>query len=144
MKPIGFWRVRSYPRFPAGVAVLSLGLVGATVAPAARAEVNVAGTVSAVRIRASEESVARILSVLNKSFGVRYSTSAAVAERISGTYSGSLSEVISMLLSRCGYNYVIRHDHGVVEIFVIGKAGVPPAAAARAAVPASTFAAQWR
>jgi hypothetical protein len=121
-----------------------LGLLGTTVSPPARAEVNVAGTVSAVRIGASDESIARIFSVLAKTFAVQYRTSITLDEIVSGTYSGSLSEAISSLLSSRGYNYVIRHDHGTIEIVVIGKAGAQPVAATRAAVPALTFAAQWR
>jgi hypothetical protein len=135
---------RTRTRLSTSVTALLLGLLGTTVAPTARAEVNVAGTVAAVRIGASNESIARILSVLAKTFGVRYSTSIALDEIVSGTYSGSLSEAISSLLSGCGCNYVIRHDHGAVEIVVLGKAGAEPVAAARSAVPAPTFAAQWR
>lgn len=142
MTPIGPGSVCS--RLPAGAAALLIGLFAATVSTTARADLNVAGTIDAVHIRASDEPIARIFSVLAETFGVQYNTSIALDEIVSGTYSGSLSEAISSLLSGCGYNYVIRHDHGAVEIAVLGKRGGPPSVTARTPVPAPTFAAQWR
>jgi hypothetical protein len=129
-------------RLKAAAAVLLLGLSGALIATVVRAEVIVAGTTSAVRIRASNDSIAEILSVMAKTLGVRYSASIPLNEIVSGTYSGSLSEALSSLLD--GYNYVIRHDGGATDIVVVGKRGAHPAAAASAPVQAPTFASKWR
>jgi hypothetical protein len=143
MTPIGLGAGISRTRLRASAMALLLGLLGATVSSSVRAEVSVAGTASAVRVRAMNDSVASVLSVLATTLGVHFTTSIALDEIVSGNYSGSLREVISDLLRGRGYNYVIHEDHGAIEILVLGKAGAEPAAAARAAAPA-TFAAQWR
>jgi hypothetical protein len=104
------------------VAVL-LSLLGAGASTVGHAEVNVSGTVASIRIVTSQESISKILSAVGEGLTVRYRSAVPLDDLVSGTYSGSLSEVVSRLLS--GYNYVIKHDAGTVEIVVLGRHGAP-------------------
>jgi hypothetical protein len=140
MAPITSSSVR--PKLAGPAAALLLGLLATLVATAVRAEVIVRGTISAVRIRANHDSIAEVLSAMAKDLGVRYSASIPLDQTVSGTYSGSLSEALSSLLD--GYDYVIRHDGGAIDIVVVGRRGAHPAAASPTVVQAPTFADKWR
>jgi len=48
---------------------------------------------------------------------------------VNGTYSGSLTQVLSRLLD--GYNYFIRHTGTEIEMTVVGRRGDHAAAVAR-------------
>jgi hypothetical protein len=128
----------------AGGAVLLLSLLGAASATVSHAEVNVTGTVAAVRIVASQDSVAKILFVVTQNLNVRYRTFVPLDQVVTGIYSGSLTKVISRLLN--SYNYVIKHERETFEILVLGRRGAHPIAAQShpAASSAQSFAAQWR
>jgi hypothetical protein len=117
-----------------------LGALGCGVATAAPAEVTVTGTVAAAQISASNEPVGKVLAAVAQAFRIRYSTSIALDDVVSGTYSGALGAVMSSLLSR--YNYVIKYDGGTADIVVLGARGEHPIAVAPP--PARTFASQWR
>jgi len=122
-----------------------LSVLGAGIATVSHAEVNVAGTVAAVRIVASQDSVQKVLSVVTQTFNVRYRTSVPLDQVVTGTYSGSLTAVISRLLD--GYNYTIRQDSEAVEIVVLERRGArarPVAVQSYPAVSVQSFAAQWR
>jgi hypothetical protein len=124
-------------------AALFLGAFGPSSATTGHAEVNVAGTVSAVRIVANQDSVQKVLSVVTQTFNVRYRTWVPLSRRISGTYSGPLKDVILHLLD--GYNYMIRRDGETTDITVFGRGrarAVP--AKSQPAVSTQGFAARWR
>ena len=129
-------------RLAGPAAALLLGLCAVPIATAVRAEVIVSGTTSAVHIRASNDSIAEILSIVAKTFAVRYSTSIALDQIVSGTYSGSLSEALSSLLD--GYDYLIRYNGGAADVVVIGGRGARPVSAATTPVQVETFATKWR
>jgi hypothetical protein len=106
------------------VMVLACGL--ATTA-SARAEVRVEGDPAALRLTSSGDALSEILSAFGASFSIRYRSSVPLNEVISGTYTGSLSQVVSRLLQ--DYNYVIKQDQGLSEIIVFGRKGtaaLPP------------------
>jgi hypothetical protein len=124
-------------------AALLLGLIGAGVSTVGHAEVNVSGTVASIRIVASQEPISGVFSAIAEAFNVRHRSVVTLDARVSGTYSGSLREVISQLLRE--YNYMIKQDGGTVNIVVLGRHGaLPVAAQAPASAQGKTFADQWR
>jgi hypothetical protein len=120
-----------------------LSVLAAAVPTVTCAEVNVAGTDAALSIVAHQDSVQSVLSVLTQRFNVRYRTYISLERYISGTYSGSLMEVISHLLD--GYNYLVRRNGAIVDITVLGRPGERPIRAKTNPIAAPAgFAAQWR
>jgi len=130
----------------ASPAVLLLGLLvglGAGAPSVGHAEVKVAGSTAAARIVVNHEPIAKVLDAVAGALKLHYRASFVLDEAVSGTYSGTLSEVMSSLLG--GYNYIIRHDDEAVEIVVLGRRGERPVAGpSRPAAPAKSIAAQWR
>jgi hypothetical protein len=100
---------------------LLLGISAVGVPTIAQAEVHVDGTVAAVHVRTDKDAIADVLSAFETSFNLRYRTSVPLNGNVSSEYSGSLAYVISRLLG--GYDYVIAHDQGTIEIVVSGKHG---------------------
>jgi hypothetical protein len=97
--------------------------VGTTVS----AEVRVAGDLNALRVSANGDTLSEVLSAFGTLFPVKYRTSLPLTAEINGAYSGSFSQVVARLLD--GYNYVVKKDQGLTEIFVLGKKGeavIPP------------------
>jgi hypothetical protein len=98
----------------------------------AHAEVQVAGSLAAVRITTNQDAISDVLSALAATFNVRYRTAIPLDTAVNGTYSGSFGRVIYRLLD--GYNYVIKTDRESTEIVVFGKSGqgairpIPPVA----------------
>jgi hypothetical protein len=86
------------------------------------AETQVRGSLEAVTVNVQNSSIAEILAALNNRFGVRYRSSANLERRVSGTYTGSLQQVVARVLA--GYNFFVKAGEGVVDITVLG----PPAA----------------
>ena len=103
---------------------------GAAPTPGA-GSVRVRGDAAAVRLDARRTTIADVLSALNTSFDMSYSSWIALDEEINGTYTGPLRRVIARVLD--GYNYVIKQDNAKLDIIVLGKRGeraVPVAAPA--------------
>jgi hypothetical protein len=100
---------------------LALG-ISAVVAPTiAQAEVHVEGTLTAVHVTTDKDAIPDVLSAFETPFNLRYHTSVQLDGNVSSVYSGSLAHVISRLLG--GYDYVITHDRGTIDIVVWGKRG---------------------
>ena len=70
------------------------------------------GTIASIRIVTNQESISKIHSAVAEGLHVRHRSVIPLDGLVSGSYSGSLSEVVSRLLS--GYNDVIKHDPGTV------------------------------
>jgi hypothetical protein len=100
---------------------LLLGISAAGASTIALAEVNVDGTVAAVHVTTDKDAISDILSAFETTFNLRYRTTVPLNGRVSSEYSGSLAHVISRLLG--GYDYVIAHDRGTIELAVWGKRG---------------------
>jgi hypothetical protein len=107
---------------------------------------RVQGDPKAVRVDARQTTIADVLSGLASAFNIRYRSSIVLNDVRTGTYSGSLRQVISRVLD--GYNYVIKYEDSKLNIIVVGKVGeqaaaAPPAATApqAAAAPAPQTAA---
>jgi hypothetical protein len=95
----------------------------------ASAEVRVEGNLSALRVSTSGDALSDVLSAFGTRLPVKYRTAVPLNAEVNGAYSGSLSQVMSRLLD--GYNYVIKNDHELTEIIILGKNGeiaIPPKA----------------
>ena len=114
-------------------------------AAAASAEVQVDGSLTAVRIKASGEALSDVLSTFAAAFALRYRSAVPLPQPVTGSYAGSLSQVMARLLT--GYNYVIIHDQEVTEIVVVGESG-GTAVAAKSDLPVvasqQRAASRWR
>jgi hypothetical protein len=140
-------RVRSsIPRRRAAfglTAVLLPGIIVAVMSSTSDAEVKVAGNAATVRVTVSRDSISDVLSAVTATLKVRYRTSVPLDTVISGTYSGSLDEVMSRILG--DYDYVIRHDHEAIEIVVFARHGESTIAAQPPpAEPATGRGVTWR
>ncbi len=126
------------------VAACLLTLMFACVSGAVCAEVHVSGDVNAIRIEASQSKISEILSALRQEYNVKYQSSIALDEAVTGIYSGSLKQVLPRILD--GYTYVIKKTETSTEVLVNGRQGVRaiPGAAVTNAPPAKNLAAQWK
>jgi hypothetical protein len=114
---------RHYHRYMPIWLVLSISPAGAPTI--AQAEVHVEGNVAAVHVTTDRDAVPDVLSAFEMPFNLRYHTSVPLDGNVSSVYSGSLTHVISRLL--VGYDYVIAHDQGTIDIVVWGKRAEAPA-----------------
>ena len=80
----------------------------------ARAEVLVTGEPDAVQVDAKEASVEELLSALRKAYGLQYWSSANLSRSVSGTYAGSLQQVVSRVLSLQGYNFIAENENAFI------------------------------
>ena len=96
-------------------------LLAALAGNSARAEVRVQGPVENVRLQASDATAAEILAALSERFelGVRGTTA---SRRITGTYEGSLRQVLARVL--VGYDYVIQPRGASIDVIVLSS-GAP-------------------
>jgi hypothetical protein len=95
----------------------------------------ISGTPEAVTLNAQDTSIADILAGLGHDFDVHYRSSADLNRHLTGTYRGSLRQVVTRILD--GYNFIVASIHGGVEVTVLGKekAQTPPAAPSSVGVP---------
>ena len=98
---------------------LALGILAVAAPTIALAEVHVEGTAAAVHVTTDKDAIPDVLSAFEMPFNLRYHTSVPLDGNVSSVYSGSLAHVISRLLG--GYDYVIAHDQGTIDIVVWGK-----------------------
>jgi hypothetical protein len=98
------------------------------------AEVRVNGDVTAVRVEATESNVAEVLFALETAFHFRVNTSVALDSSVGGTFTGSLTQVVSRLLE--GHNYFIRRQASEIEVTVVGIKGDRAIAVERPRPPA--------
>jgi hypothetical protein len=100
------------------------------VAPApVLAEMQVSGTPKAVRIEARDARLEEILAALNRAFGVHYQLSVNLDKRLTGTYEGSLPQVLARILN--GYKFGLYTDNGAMVVTVAGTANAPGASPGR-------------
>src|ERR1043165_1884392 len=105
--------------------LLACGLMfGGT--PVARAAVLVEGTTTELRVMSENESIAEVLSAMSATLNLKVRSAIPLETASSKVYLGSLTSVMSQLLS--GYNYVVRYDGNTTEIIVLGKRGDAPVA----------------
>jgi hypothetical protein len=72
----------------------------------ARAEIQITGESDAIKVEAKEASVEEVLIALKKAYGLQYGSSANLSRSVSGTFAGSLEQVVSRVLSLQGYGFI--------------------------------------
>jgi multisubunit Na+/H+ antiporter MnhF subunit len=125
MRDLGRFRMLQCHAHALAIVLMAILFFSASV----RAEVNVQGDPTAVRVVAKEATVSEVLNVL-AIFGVRYDKSIGLDGVVNGTYRGPLEHVLSRVLN--GYNYVIKmRRDGAIDVIVVGRTGDPPVAGRR-------------
>ena len=101
------------------LAISALALLS-TVPTFARAETHVGGEPAALHLEAQNATLQEVLTALRSSFGLKIqtSTSTDLNRSVSGTYNGSLREVITRLLD--GYDFFVRKLGDDLEVVVVG------------------------
>jgi hypothetical protein len=97
----------------------AIALVALTIAPSlALAETQVRGKPDAVSVEAQNSSIEEILVALSNSFDVRFRSSAKLEKRLTGTYHGSLQQVMTQILR--GYDFFVKSGENGLEITLLG------------------------
>jgi len=102
---------------------------------ASAADVRVRGDSGALTIDVTNATVGEILSALAVNYDLHYDGSLALGRICSGTYSGTLPNVVARLLG--GYNFVLKVSGERVEASILGE----PNDSATMAVPTDTISA---
>jgi hypothetical protein len=98
------------------LAIAAFGMLS-TVSKFAHAETHVAGVPAALRVEAQDATLQDVLTALRSSFGLKYQISTDLSRSVSGTYNGSLREVITRLLN--GYDFFVRKVGDDLEVVVV-------------------------
>ena len=101
------------------IAIAALALVAGQ-APA-RAASEVQGDPTDMRLRVENASTEEALQALAGSFGLVYSLPANSGRTLTGTYSGTLRQVLARILDRT--DYILKISDGTVEVVVLGPSG---------------------
>lgn len=127
---------------PGAAGPISTGLVAIAVALSAMAspataKTEVKGDIHSVTLRVENGSIDETLKALEASFGLRYRAPGNLAKTISGSYQGSLKDVVKRVLD--GYDFVLTTRGTAIELAVIGKsaAAAPVGAPAQVKAPVS-------
>jgi len=107
-------------RYLAAVTLSVLALGAAAAGAAVSVDVQSGGVV----VDASSATVAEILTALGETADLHYRTSVDLGRTVSGTYKGTLQQVVSRLLE--GYNFTLRVSDNRIEAVIIGLAGAMP------------------
>ncbi len=86
-------------------------------------EVMVKGNVHSATVEAQEASVADVFDALSTELGLRIHTSSTIDQVISGTYQGSVQQIVSRVL--VGRNYITKHFPGNIEIMILAPSDAP-------------------
>ena len=92
----------------------ALAMVPAPVSAAAK----VSGSAEAVTVEAQDSSIQGILALLNRDFNLQYRVPVDLSGRVTGTYKGSLAQVVRRLLD--GRNFVVESNPGGLAVTVFG------------------------
>ena len=125
------------PRRRHGFAYVTTAMIlGLALAPvAALGAAQVSGTQEAVSVDAQNSSIKEILATLRQKFNVHVQSTANLEKQITGTYEGSLRQVLARLLE--GYNFVLRTREGQMVVTVFGS-GAPSGETAPATMASNT------
>ncbi len=82
----------------------------------AQADVKVSGDADALRIEASDASLEEVLAALGRNSGLQYHYPANLSHSVSGTFAGSLRQVLSRLLQ--GYNFVVESSESGTRVVI--------------------------
>jgi hypothetical protein len=113
---------RSKPRGLSSFCVpmtIALGFAAAIAPTMVLAEVQVRGNPSAVNVVAQNASIEEILISLSSAFDVKLRSSANLEKQLTGTYRGSLQQVLTRVLD--GYDFILKSEKGGAVITVLGS-----------------------
>jgi hypothetical protein len=80
---------------------------------------TIGGTPEAVTLNVQDTSIGEILAGLGHDFDVHYRSSADLNRHLTGTYKGSLRQVVTRILD--GYNFIIASSGGGMEVTILGR-----------------------
>ena len=103
-------------RLKALVAALLSAIFLQAFSMSARADVKVSGDADALKIEASEASLEEVLAALGRNSGLQFRYPANFSHSVSGTYAGSLRQVLSRLLQ--GYNFVVESSESGTRLVI--------------------------
>jgi len=99
----------------AGVLIMALAHASSGTA---HAEVRVEGRIDSLKVEVRDATVHEALAALSAAFGLVVHSSAALDQPVSGSYQGSLQQVVARLLD--GRDHVAIHTAGKLEIRIYG------------------------
>jgi hypothetical protein len=99
---------------------LAVALCAGLAPPPATAEVQVSGSVAALKLEAKNASLDEVLAALRRSYKFDYRSAQALGGSVSGTYSGSLQAVVTRLLEE--RNFVIHTTSSGVAVSIFTSA----------------------
>jgi len=85
------------------------------------AATKVFGSAEAVTVEAHDSSIQEILALLNRDFNLQYRVPVDLSGGVTGTYKGSLAQVVRRLLD--GRNFVVESNPGGLAVTVFGVNG---------------------
>ena len=88
---------------------------------AARAEFQIEGDVTQLRLEATQTPIEEVFSALSAVYGVKISAAVLPDQPVTGIYTGSLQRVVGQLLER--YDYVLAVSADKIEISFLGVRG---------------------
>jgi hypothetical protein len=100
-------------------AAIAVSFVWAMDPTLALAEAQVSGKPDAVSVNAQNASVEEILVALANAFDVQFRSSADLEKRLTGTYQGSLQQVVTRVLA--GYDFFVKSGEKGLEITLLGS-----------------------
>jgi hypothetical protein len=100
-------------------AAIAFGVALAIAPTLALAETQVRGTRDALSVEAQNASVEEILVALSNAFDVEFRSSADLEKRLTGTYQGSLQQVVMRILG--GYDFFVKSGENGLEISLLGS-----------------------
>ena len=104
-----------------------IAALGAIVASAAHAEARVTTRADTIRLEARDAPISEVLTAL----GATYELRSGLGQPLTGTYTGSVREVISHVLA--GYDYVVERSNGRLAVIIYGISKSAPNAPTAAA-----------
>jgi hypothetical protein len=105
-------------------AAIVLGFALAAAPTLALADAQVRGKPNAVTVEAKNATIEEILVALANAFDVHFRSSTNLERRLTGTYVGSLQQVVTQVLR--GYDFFTRSGESGVEIILLGSSANAP------------------
>jgi hypothetical protein len=90
------------------------------------AEARLSGTQDRTVLETNNAPLSEIVSALQNTFAIKVTLTGVITQKFTGTYSGSIRQIISHLLT--GKDYILRADSDGVSIVLLGN-GSPDTAA---------------
>jgi hypothetical protein len=97
---------------------------GAIVASPLHAEARVSGKANMIQLEARNASISEVLTALGAAYEIPSGSNALLSKTITGTYAGSVREIVSHVLG--GYDYVVKGPPGKLSIVIYGSSKTPP------------------